>query len=238
MISSSPRSSARCSLLLVGEFQLSHLQPLHAACVCSCGGCSHCCGLPFRREPLLWCLRHEGSAMQRYLCSCSNSQLVHKRPKGATLPSVAVRHLQVFNGFDDVRGQYVQLFFHVVHERRCNCKHGFLAIHLDYLGLAPPAAGEVDEMPLPLSNEGAEDELPRSLSGGDPCVSAASISPFRGCTGAIDGCGCFVPWSCVWPAGGCERVGAFVFVRGFGEGVWLCIFSCWGRCDVSVTEET
>ena len=66
-----------------------------------------------------------------------DSQRVLKRPLGATLPPVAARHLQVIDGFDDVRGQYIQLSFHVVHERRCNCEHGFIAIHLDYLGLAP-----------------------------------------------------------------------------------------------------
>ena len=50
---------------------------------------------------------------------------VVKRPLARTLSPVAVRHLEVIAGSEDVRGQYIHLSFHVVHERRCNYKHGF-----------------------------------------------------------------------------------------------------------------
>ena len=57
---------------------------------------------------------------------------VHKPPLAGILSPVAVRCLEVVDGLDDFRGQYLHLSFHVVHGCRCNCKHGFIYCH------APP----------------------------------------------------------------------------------------------------
>ena len=169
--SCSPQTSAGCSLSLVFAFQPSQRQPLRAACVCSFGGCSRCCGRRFCREPSscfsgtrgppcrsTWVCGHPPLTGRRRLLASTQTTARGNPPfcsrQSVTLKSSTAWAMSACNTYISPFMSYTSagVITSTALLSSTSIASGWL-----------PAAGRVDALPPPLSDGRGEDELPPSF---------------------------------------------------------------------------